>query len=227
MDLSAIDNDWIKDLIIPLMSLLISMIALLHSFSVNKFFAKNQLTIDQVKIVSELVTYLNKKKIHLKFLSISDDGSSRGGRSGDVTLFELLDLADPFGEFDDSQIFLDSNRCNEVFEFVQYLNNPLIPGAIAKVLAKFMNGDNFEVHEYINYAGNNILVIDSHVRYDYNLFTYRSEELLDKLIVGKAVSLKSWLSFKTNAEELGVEINKWLKSKQIDDLNIRTEFHPY
>lgn len=215
------------DRLMAVVSLLISVVALWHTYSVNKSFAKNQLIIDQVKAVNDLVNYLNKKKIELKFTSVSEDGASRGSRSGEVTLFELTDIADKFEGFDNAPVLLNSNRCNEVFEFLKYINDPLIPSSIAKQLTKFMNGHNFKVHPYSEYKDHNIVVIESGVRYAYDLLKYRDDELRDKLIAGNAVALISWLSFKTCAGYLRNEINKWLKSKAIDDLNIRSEFQGY
>lgn len=215
------------DRTITVVSLMISIIALWHTYAVNKSFAKNQLIIDQVKAVNKLVNYLNKKKIELKFTTVSDDGNARAARSGEVTIFELVDIGDKFEDFDNVQIVLDSNRCNEVFEFLNFLNDPLIPSVIAKELSKFMNGHNFVLKAHSDFAGSGMVIIESGVRYAYELLQYRSDELRNKLISGNAVALKSWLSFKMSAESLRNEIHRWLKSKDIKDLNIRTEFQAY
>jgi len=215
------------DRIIAIVSLVVSVIAVWHTYAVNKSFAKNQLIIDQVKVVSELVNYLNRKKIEIRFTNITEGGNARSSRSGDLTLFELLDPANQLHTFDDTPVLLDSNRCNEPFEFLKYINDPLIPSTIAVELRKFMNGSNFTLKSYSDFADNEVVVLDTRVRYDYSLLQYTSDELRDKLIVGNAAALKSWLSFKSCAEKLRGEIDKWLKSKKIHDLNIRTEFQPY
>ena len=208
-------------------SLFLSAIALWHTYAVNRSFARNQLIIDQIKSVNELISYLNVKKIEVKFLNVSEDGSSRGGKSGEVTLFELVGVTESFITFDNSPVVLDSNSCNEVFEFLKFMNDPLMPGSIVNELSKFMSGSNFRLQSYSDHGEESIVVIQKGARYAYNLLQYKEEELMDKLIIGNAIALQSWLSFKTCCKSLKSEIDKWFKSKSINDLNIRTEFQPY
>jgi hypothetical protein len=73
---------------IAILSALLSTIELWQTYSVNKSFAKNQLITDHVKIATQLVNYLNSKKIELKFTSVSEDGNSRSSNSGEITIFE-------------------------------------------------------------------------------------------------------------------------------------------
>lgn len=215
------------DTIFALSSLLLSGIALWHTYSVNKSFARNQLIIDQIKSVNELLTYLNSKKIEIKFIKISDDAGSRASQSAELTLFELAGISEAFNEFDNSRVVLDSNRCNEVFDFLKFMNDPLMPAAIVNELSKFMSGRNFQLQTYGHFSGNTIVMIDKGARYDYNLMQYQNDELRDKLIMGNAIALQSWLSFKTCCNSLKKEINNWFTSKSISDLNIRTDFQPY
>lgn len=214
------------DTIFSFSSLLVSFIALWHTYAVNKSFAKNQLIIDQVRSVKDLIVYLNAKKIEIKFQQISDNGSSRGGLSGELTLFELLEASD-VNNFDDSPVLLDSNKCNEVFEFLKFINDPLMPAPIVKELSKFITGSSFRLQTYQEHEGQNIVVVQSGVRYAYNMFQYKEDDLRDKLIIGNAIALKSWLSMKTCCRSLKREIDKWFKGRSIDNLNIRTEFQSY
>jgi hypothetical protein len=92
-------------------------------------------------------------------------------------------------------ILLDGNRRNEPFEFLKYLNDPLLPAPIAVELSKFISGGSFQLKSYTDFTGDNIVVLDSGVKYDYKLLQYRREEIKDKLILGNAIALKSWPSF--------------------------------
>jgi len=214
------------DSIIAILSLVVSGIALWHTYSVNRSFAKNQLIVDQIKTVNALINYLNRKKIAFHFSNISEDGSSRGGRSMELTLFELPETAREFHTYDNELVVLNSNRCNEVFEFLKYMNDPLVPASIARELSKFMSGTH-QIKNYFDFGGENVVIVDSGVRYDYKSLYLRDEDIKDKLLHGNAIAVQSWLSFKTCCESLKGEIEKWLNAKAISGLNIRSDFQFY
>ena len=106
------------------------------------------------------------------------------------------------------------------------MNDPLIPSSIAKELSKFISGTH-QIKNFVDFGGDQVVIVDSGVRYNYSSLYYRDDELKDKLLAGNAIAVQSWLSFKTCCNSLKIEISRWLNSKAIKDLNIRSDFQFY
>lgn len=207
---------------IPTLMLIVSVSILVLGIVSYNSFIRNRLSQNQLDVVKEILVLIQKNPFRITFTTFNKTGST--GSVMRVTLFELKNILDRnrmFEKFEDHPV-LFAGTCNQFIDFHEFISNPLTPRSIADQLLSFHSSD------YDNYlpedlAMGDFTIINSEVFIPHFLVTKQEEGRAGLHFQGDAFAAISWLNLRECSIALEKEIIDWLKSKGINDLNIRNE----
>src|SRR6266850_3634775 len=97
--------------IMAVISIIISVIALIHSFFVARSFANTQLVGDQLRKVLELVEHLNSAEFEATFYNVISEGGAHGNHYTKLSQTTVIENPTIENSFDDA-VLLFANGSN-------------------------------------------------------------------------------------------------------------------
>lgn len=205
-----------NNVLISIVSLLISLISFFLVRRNYLNFAKNEFVKKQIDVVTDLVQSLHKDKINFEFTNFFG-GSIAALYQANIFQLQEMKIEYEHKDFFENRIYFNGN-CNQLINVKDFINNPFLPKSIADELDNFYTMNCLPIR--IQELGNKKVIIIKTKHFEKGIFenNEKREEIIQE---SNASALFNWASLIECSAKLESAINKYLISYQVKEINIR------
>lgn len=197
---------------------LISVFTLILAWKIyQNFDVKKQYINKQLNVVTELSSELTKTKICVSFyLKIPDSVQTNAKHA--LTTFDDLNFFSLMSEFNPSykEVFIRARSIHQIFPFIDYRLNPILPSAIANKLKSLNKYLEYSLGVKVDEIPDSYLVLSPIVK----PMTSQEYKNPDIVLPTFTYQYKSVQELKEEIIALRKEIIEWLKKYGADDINL-------
>jgi len=202
--------DFLKALL-DISALLVSIATLVLAWKIyQNFDVKKQYVNKQLDTVTNLSTEITNTKVYVSFYrgipeEFQNHGHTHVLEAYKLDFFSLKSINKNVDKFE--KVYVRASRMNQIFSFLDYMSNPVLPSTIAKKLN--------DLHKYIEYSictpkeelPNNYILLSPVSRSEneklFFTYEYKSREELRECVTAVHTAIIEWLK-KYGAEDINL-----------------------